>query len=39
MNNRKPEEGAVYVFRWSYTTKDGRVIRPKHGRPFPIRIK
>lgn len=39
MVNRKSEDGAIYIYRWSITTRDGRVIRPKHGRPFRIRIK
>ena len=39
MVNRKSDDGAVYIYRWSITTRDGRVIRPKHGRPFRIRIK
>ena len=39
MVNRKSDDGAVYIYRWSITTRDGRVIRPKNGHPFRIRIK
>lgn len=34
------DDGYVIIFRWSFRhPKTGKVIRPKNGRPFPIRVK
>jgi hypothetical protein len=26
------------IFRWYYRKKDGTVVRPKNGKPFPIKV-
>lgn len=27
------------VFRWFYRKKNGQIVRPKNGKPFPIRVR
>lgn len=36
---RKEFNGYTVIYRMSFRTKSGRVIRSKTGRPFPIKVK
>lgn len=38
-NTNTPLKSDEIIFRMSFRTKTGKIIRSKTGRPFPIRIK
>jgi len=39
MNKMQEESGRVLIFRAYIRMKDGKIIYPKNGRCFPLRVK
>lgn len=38
-NDSQKDQGYEIIFRMTITLPDGRVIRSKSGKPFPIKVK
>lgn len=34
----EPAPGYMFIYRWWITTRDGKRVYPKHGRPFRLEV-